>query len=124
MRRRRRYSSRDVGKVRERLAVKIAAQLTADGWKARVNASDLWPAQGRWRSNHRMDVMRWEGHRRDRPGLGLAADRHRVVADDDRARARRREPAHRIRRSRLRGPRNVREAACSHCRSRTSWVTG
>ena len=61
MRRRRRYSSRDVGKVRERLAVKIAAQLKADGWKARVDASDLWPAQGRWRSDHRMDVMRWEG---------------------------------------------------------------
>ena len=56
-----RRTAHDVGRIRTKLADKIERQLQADGFSVRVDPADLWPAQGRWRSDVTMDVMPWEG---------------------------------------------------------------
>jgi hypothetical protein len=50
-----------VGKLRQRLAKAIVQAFADKGVTVRLDPKNLYPAQGRWRSDFRMDVMRWEG---------------------------------------------------------------
>lgn len=52
----------DIGRTRRVLAKGIEQAFKDAGIEVRSDPSKLWPAQGRWRSDVRMDVMRWEGH--------------------------------------------------------------
>lgn len=53
--------ARHVGKLRQRLAKAIERAFSDQGVTVRCDPARLWPAQGRWRTDVRMDVMRWEG---------------------------------------------------------------
>ena len=44
------------GRIRIRLAELLSVEL---GWL--IDPSDLWPQQGAWRTDVRLDVFRWEG---------------------------------------------------------------
>lgn len=59
-------TSKHVGRVRERLARMLEAAFTAIGEEASVQASELRPATGYWRTDHRADAFRWEGRCRVR----------------------------------------------------------
>ncbi len=50
-----------VGRLRIRLAANIVKVLAEQGLTARCDPADLCPAQGRWRTDHLLDVYRWEG---------------------------------------------------------------
>ena len=50
-----------VGKLRQRLAKAIIQAFDNEGVEVRCDPAKLAPALGRWRTDYRMDVMRWEG---------------------------------------------------------------
>jgi hypothetical protein len=50
-----------VGKLRQRLAKAIVQAFADQGVTVRCDPAKLYPALGRWRSDFRMDVYRWEG---------------------------------------------------------------
>lgn len=51
----------DIGRTRRALAHGIEQAFKDAGVQVRSDPSKLWPAQGRWRSDCRLDVFRWEG---------------------------------------------------------------
>lgn len=53
--------AKHVGKLRQRLAKAIERAFADQNVTVQVDPAKLWPAQGRWRTDHRMDVRRWEG---------------------------------------------------------------
>ena len=53
--------AKHVGRLRQRLAKAIVQAFAHEGVTVCCDPANLWPAQGRWRTDHRMDVMRWEG---------------------------------------------------------------
>lgn len=57
----RRRTERWVGRTRRRLGVLMDEAFKAAGLDVEINLTKLWPAQGRWRSDKRMDVCSWEG---------------------------------------------------------------
>jgi hypothetical protein len=50
-----------IGPLRQRLAKAIVQAFANEGVTVRCDPKNLYPAQGRWRSDFRMDVRRWEG---------------------------------------------------------------
>lgn len=56
-----RRSAKTVGATRRRLAKLIETTLNSAGMDAAVDPSRLWPAQGVWRIDCRLDVYRWSG---------------------------------------------------------------
>ena len=50
-----------MGRVRIALAEKLQAALTDAGLEVRVEADNLTPATGSWRTDVRLDVMSWKG---------------------------------------------------------------
>lgn len=50
-----------VGRLRQQLAKAIVQTFANEGVMVRCDPAKLYPAEGRWRSDFRMDVMRWEG---------------------------------------------------------------
>ena len=66
-------SVRHVGRVREQLAAVLQREISdslPEGWKVEVTAENLLPQTGAWRTNHRLDVMRWEGRVKLDRGFG------------------------------------------------------
>lgn len=61
MKERKKFTMHDVGVTRSRLGKAITKAFKAAGIEAFVDPGKLRPAQGRWRSDVRMDVVRWEG---------------------------------------------------------------
>ena len=53
--------ARHVGRLRQRLAKAIVQAFADQKVEVRCEPDRLWPAQGAWRTDHRLDVMRWEG---------------------------------------------------------------
>jgi hypothetical protein len=47
--------------VRRKLAEVLQRDLTEAGLRVRVSADELDPQMGAWRTDHRLDVMRWDG---------------------------------------------------------------
>lgn len=56
-----RRSSRIVGRTRIRLAEKLKEEFAKMGVEVRIDPKLLRAAQGRWRTDFRADVYRWEG---------------------------------------------------------------
>lgn len=50
-----------VGRVRERLAAAIVQAFADQQVQVRCTGADLHPAQGHWRTDPKVDVMRWHG---------------------------------------------------------------
>lgn len=52
---------RPIGRVRRTLAARLQAELRKKDPDAVVKPRNLFPAKGYWRTDHRADVVRWEG---------------------------------------------------------------
>ena len=65
--RRKRYNAGTVGKLRLRVARILAKQFP----ELDIRPEDMRPATGRWRSDRRLDVYRWEVFTRSRDGLNV-----------------------------------------------------
>jgi hypothetical protein len=50
-----------IGKIRQQLAKAIEQAFAAKDIIVYCDPANLWPAQGAWRTDTRLDVMRWEG---------------------------------------------------------------
>src|SRR6266403_5893198 len=57
----RRRTAAWVGKPRILLAERLHEKLAAMGYESEIECAKIYPQQGAWRTDHRLDVMRLEG---------------------------------------------------------------
>jgi hypothetical protein len=57
----RRRTAHWVGRPRIRLAERLDQKLAAMGYECEIDCSKIYPQQGAWRTDRRLDVMRLEG---------------------------------------------------------------